>query len=257
VPVRAVLFDLDNTLYDHQFALRAAVAALRRSDARLRAVPFAELMARDQAALDTVHRDLVLTGRLGPDAARIERMRALYASVGAKIGRAEASRRARQRRAAYLASERAVPGAGPLLRRLRGEGIRVGVVTNNLVKEQVAKLRRTGLYRLVDVLTISEEVGATKPDPRIFQVALERLGAKAASTVMVGDSWEADILGGLTSGLGVVWLRRGPGRALKAPGPVSVLSSFLPVERALRTILTAVPRRKRSTSAAVPARRPG
>jgi FMN phosphatase YigB (HAD superfamily) len=61
---------------------------------------------------------------------------------------------------------------------------------------------------LVDALITSEDVGVLKPDPAIYQVALQRLQASPAQTVMVGDNWSADVLGALAVGIRPVWLNR-------------------------------------------------
>lgn len=57
------------------------------------------------------------------------------------------------------------------LRRLRGQGVRLTVLTNGTGRQQRAKLERTGLAALLDAVVISEEVGASKPDPAIFAAA--------------------------------------------------------------------------------------
>jgi FMN phosphatase YigB (HAD superfamily) len=49
-------------------------------------------------------------------------------------------------------------------------------------------------------------VGIGKPDPDIFALTLREIGAKAESAVMVGDSWECDILDALHAGLSAVWV---------------------------------------------------
>jgi HAD superfamily hydrolase (TIGR01509 family) len=240
MPVRVVLFDLDNTLYDHRHSLHAAVAALRRADRRLRRFAVGELAERDQAVLDRVHHDLVLTGKVSLTEARIERMRSLYGSCGIEIGRAEARRLVQRRRRAYALSERAVPGSLALLRALRKRGLRIGIVSNNLVREQRAKLRRVGLAGLYDSLTISEEAGAIKPDPRIFRIALARTAATPPEAVMVGDSWSADVEGARAAGIRAVWLDRSEGGHTARRGKVAVLRSYRPLGAALRCILTDV-----------------
>ena len=47
-----------------------------------------------------------------------------------------------------------------------------------------------------------------KPDPRIFAIALERLGCAAADAVMIGDSWPADIEGARAAGVRAIWFNR-------------------------------------------------
>ncbi|MBD4426876.1 HAD-IA family hydrolase, partial [Xanthomonas citri pv. citri] len=72
---------------------------------------------------------------------------------------------------------------------------------------QQIRLERTGLRDHFDALVISEEVGVPKPDPRIFDYALAQAGNPDRDRVlMVGDTAESDILGGMRSGLSTVWL---------------------------------------------------
>lgn len=61
---------------------------------------------------------------------------------------------------------------------------------------------------LPPVLVVSEAVGVAKPDPAIFQTALQRLHCAASEVVMVGDSWPADILGATNLGVRAIWLNR-------------------------------------------------
>jgi len=57
-------------------------------------------------------------------------------------------------------------------------------------------------------VVISEDVGVVKPAPAIFEIALRQLGCASAQAVMVGNSWETDILGARQAGLSAVWLNR-------------------------------------------------
>jgi FMN phosphatase YigB (HAD superfamily) len=91
---------------------------------------------------------------------------------------------------------------------------------------------------LVDVLITSEEVGVLKPDARIYQVALTRLGAVAAQTVMVGDNWQADVVGALAVGIRPLWLNR-TGAARPLPH-VAELTSLEPLGKVLHQLRTAL-----------------
>src|SRR5207244_11995999 len=82
---------------------------------------------------------------------------------------------------------------------------RIGIVTNNLLEEQQDKLQYCGLAPSVDVLIASEDVGVSKPDRGIFDLALERMGVSAEDAVMVGDSWANDIAGALNAGIRAIW----------------------------------------------------
>ncbi|MFC5144633.1 HAD family hydrolase [Streptomyces aureoversilis] len=104
------------------------------------------------------------------------------------------------------------------LETLRVAGWRLAVVTNGMADNQTAKLRRAGLYDLVDTVVISESIGVRKPDPRIFHHALAALGAEPSPrAVMVGDSLTADVGGAQAAGLSAVWISKG--RPLPGDGP--------------------------------------
>ncbi|MGN9807516.1 HAD family hydrolase [Micromonospora sp. L32] len=83
------------------------------------------------------------------------------------------------------------------------------VVTNGSVRQQDAKIRRTGLDRYVADWVISEEAGVSKPNPRIFALAAQRARMPLRGAWVVGDSPEADIGGAAAVGLPSVWLHRG------------------------------------------------
>jgi len=219
--VRAVLVDLDDTIFDHSMTCRSAIAALRTEQPGLRRRPLQELW---RLYLEMVNADFprtrAYTGRPGLTAGEVRRARwAKIASVcGEQLSRAEAGRLASRYREHYERLSRAVPGAPELLRRLHAE-VPVVVVTNNELAEQETKIRRLGVGAWIDGLVVSQAVGAAKPDRRIFEVALAQAGAPAERATMLGDSWESDIVGARGIGVHPVWFNRfdrapGAGRAV-------------------------------------------
>ena len=88
------------------------------------------------------------------------------------------------------------PDTGPTLRALRQRGIKTGIVSN-VPRDLSDVFARRGLGGLVDAYVHSFQVGAEKPDPRIFLAACERLGTAPGETLMVGDHAVAD--GGATA----------------------------------------------------------
>ncbi|WP_312456252.1 pyrimidine 5'-nucleotidase [Pseudescherichia sp.] len=99
-----------------------------------------------------------------------------------------------------------LPGAVSLLNALQGK-CKMGIITNGFTALQQIRLERTGLRDHFDLIVISEQVGVAKPHPRIFDYALEQAGNPDRSRVlMVGDTAESDILGGMNAGLATCWL---------------------------------------------------
>lgn len=230
--ITTVLFDLDDTLFDHMETARAALAATAAGWPALRGVPVEALYRHYSELLEELH-PLVMTGRLPHLEARRQRFARLLAPYAPAASAADAARLAEQHYGHYQQLRRPLAGARALLQALKPT-YKLGIVTNNRLAEQQEKLRHLGMSPLVDALITSEEVGVLKPDPAIYQVALARLGAEAAQTVMVGDNWLADVGGALAVGIRPVWLNR-LGVARPLPG-VAELRSLEPLGEVYRVI---------------------
>jgi putative hydrolase of the HAD superfamily len=94
------------------------------------------------------------------------------------------------------------------LRQFRGS-YPLALVTNGAACLQREKFAASNLSDFFEVVVVSADVGAAKPDASIFEHALSQLGATPDRAVMVGDSIPKDIDGALAAGLEAVWLNRG------------------------------------------------
>ena len=83
------------------------------------------------------------------------------------------------------------------------------VVTNGPSEQQDVRIRRTGLDRYIADWVISEQAGVSKPNPRIFALAAQRVRMRLSGAWIVGDSPEADIGGAAAMGLPSAWVSRG------------------------------------------------
>jgi YjjG family noncanonical pyrimidine nucleotidase len=232
--VRAVLFDLDDTLFDHHACARAALEAVHSAHACFNGLPFDEFERQHARFLEELHL-AVLDGRLGIDAAREERFRRLFHAAGVAADEALLQATAAAYRERYLTARRAIDGAATLLPHVRRRA-RVGIVSNHLLDEQQQKLRHCGLDGHIDALVVSEEVGVSKPHPKIFEVALDRVGVRADEAVMIGDSWSADIVGALTVGIRPIWFNRHRQARPDNHAPVTELYALEPVEPVLAAV---------------------
>jgi HAD superfamily hydrolase (TIGR01549 family) len=84
-------------------------------------------------------------------------------------------------------------GARETLGRLADRDRDLGVLTNGVGRVQRRKLAACGLDEFVDAVVVSGEVGARKPDPRIFRIARARLGGGGPDPVFVADDLERDL----------------------------------------------------------------
>lgn len=207
MPLQAVLFDLDDTLTDHQYSVRVGLTALTDQYACLGRTSFDELHETHAHYLETFH-DRVICGEVSLDEARIQRFQAIFGHYGQPISLEEAAQVAGLFRHAYLESERAIPGVIPFLQHLRAHSLKIGIITNSTIGEQTAKLRRCGLDSLIDLMVTAEETRISKPDPAIFHHTLQRMGYTQSEVIMVGDNWWTDIIGASQAGIPALWLNR-------------------------------------------------
>lgn len=232
--IRALLFDLDNTLVledEATFGALRGACALARERAGLDPARLAESVAAAAARLWRSSPIYAYADRMGiwwgeglwgefagppPELAPLwafvsefrvrawrEALRALGVADDA-LARDLADRYRTLRRA-----ERAVdPDAEAVLHDLSRDHV-LALVTNGAPDVQREKLAGTTLARYFATIVISCEVGVAKPEPRIFQIALERIGASAAGAAMIGDSLARDVAGARAAGLRSIWLDRG------------------------------------------------
>ena len=110
------------------------------------------------------------------------------------------------------------------IRLLRSSGFKVGVVTNG-PPSQWSKLEAAGIAGEFDAVCISAVVGSWKPDLQIFQRAAGACNV-ALEGWMVGDSAQADIVGGANAGLGTIWMARGRNWTLDDLTPDHIVDSI-------------------------------
>ena len=98
------------------------------------------------------------------------------------------------------------PETADVLTELRDAGLKVGLVSNTFIAPEIhdRHLEMLNLLDLIPMRVYSSEVGHRKPDSRIFQIALDRLGVSATETVFVGDLVKTDIVGASRMGMKTV-----------------------------------------------------
>jgi len=102
---------------------------------------------------------------------------------------------------------RPIPDMVALARELAGAGVRV-VVLSNSEGRLAALLEEIGIADAFVAIIDSGRVGLEKPDPRIFDHALEVAGGTREHAVHIGDSWSTDVAGALAAGWRAIWYGR-------------------------------------------------
>ncbi|HTV21014.1 MAG TPA: HAD family hydrolase [Polyangiaceae bacterium] len=190
--VKGVLFDLDGTLFDRDGAVRDLFTAQHRAfEPELGGIERERFVARLLELDDHGHADKRtsygrLVRELGLDAALGDTLLAHFRSVYSRFGAP-------------------FPDAIATLEALRARGIAIAIVTNGRADTQAAKVERLGLEPFVAATLISEREGIRKPDRRIFELALSRIGVSAEEAWHVGDHPMADVAGAHAAGLTAIW----------------------------------------------------
>ncbi|MEV4558448.1 HAD family hydrolase [Kitasatospora sp. NPDC049285] len=205
--IEAVLLDLDGTLLDHDGASSAALLAAVAAEFPGRSFERSEVLEHWRELQETFYERYVAR-----ELTQQEQRRARAVGLAARLGLGEwTDERADAWFAGYLRryerSWRAYPEVPRAVRALAA-GRQLGVVTNGDGPRQRRKLHAMGLGELAERTVASSEEGIAKPDPAIFRLACERLGAAPERTAYVGDRLETDALGATDAGLLGIWLDR-------------------------------------------------
>lgn len=101
-----------------------------------------------------------------------------------------------------------MPDAETVVKYLAGK-YPLTIISNGFKEVQYYKFEHSGLAPFLTHTLISEEVGINKPQPSIFEIALQRNGITAQEAVMIGDSYSSDIAGAKAAGIDQIWIHEG------------------------------------------------
>jgi HAD superfamily hydrolase (TIGR01509 family) len=198
---RAILFDAGFTLMFHDGARLAAYAAKGGVNADALALEQAERALRGEfreteGVVMRTHGD----GGFSWHQHLYRRLLALAGTPGEADSLDHAAGVMLREHRASNAWRRIGTGVREALERLRGAGFALAVVSNSegTIEQMLTEI---GLRELFATVLDSSVVGFTKPDPRIFALALERLGVDAREALMIGDSPSADVDGAHAVGI--------------------------------------------------------
>lgn len=203
--IRAVIFDLDDTLYDYKTLNREAERRVT------------DFVCKELGVSEERYEEAFLRGRretkerLGDIASSHNRM--LYFQKTLEYLNCKPLSLTLQMYETYwgtfLTKMELYPGARVLLDKLHERGILIGICTDLTAHIQHRKLEALGLTDDVDCLVSSEEAGCEKPAPEIFALCLEKLKVSPAQVCFVGDSYERDVMGAVAAGMHAVWFHPG------------------------------------------------
>ena len=194
--IRAVIFDLDDVLYNEKDYIYAAYrdiadflspkCSLTREEIYNRLV---ESLREKTGMYPRLFNDLVAEIGLGQEL--VPELLRIYAVVDSHLS--------------------LYPGVEEVLERLRQRGFRLGLLSNGTVAIQKNKVRLLGVEKFFDVVAYARENGGEgdKPNPEAYLMVLERLGVSSAETICIGDNPYTDFVGAKEIGMRTVRLLAG------------------------------------------------
>ncbi len=204
--IKAVYFDLDDTLYDQldSFALALEAAGLSQQAAGKEvAQRLYSSLRRHSDRLWAQH----VRGELTLAELRIARGVAAFADAGIALAKEQALllQQCYEREQGRL---RLRPEVLPLMAKLRERGMATGLITNGPVDHQMGKIKALGLHELIqpERIYISDGIGYAKPDQRVFHHVRQQEGLLPEELLYVGDAWHNDIAPSYRAGWTPIWL---------------------------------------------------
>jgi putative hydrolase of the HAD superfamily len=229
VPYTHLFFDLDGTLWDLQKNTRIALEQLYADGASqgLQAQWFERFYHRYH-----IHNDrawaLYREGKIEKNELRIVRFRKAFHDI-----RFDASEEFLERFASGFLDlcprqPHVLPGTFEVLDYCVRKKYSMHIITNGFKEVQGIKMDAAGLNGYFEHIILSDDVGAKKPSPVIFDYAFQRAGAKAETSLMIGDDWEADILGARHAGMDQAYLATTEKLLQEAQPEVKVRHNYTP-----------------------------
>ena len=191
---KRILLDIDDTIFDFQQGNRNAVNELMAELDLSSPTVFDEYQAINHACWAALER-----GEMTQETLHVERFRRFLAARNR-----DDDPKAVADRFAYLLGMQAIPFpyAEATVKELCAHRP-VTLLTNGITVIQKRRMERTPIRDWIDKLVISQEVGVAKPDPRIFEIALD--GLDPSEALMIGDGVQSDVLGANRAGVDVCW----------------------------------------------------
>lgn len=200
--IKAVIFDIDNTMYSFDRAHQTAMAALGDYVEKNLGVSREEMQKLLKRCTD------IVTKRIGDNCAAQHNRLIRFQCFMEQLGVTDYGKAMEMYHVYWdtiLEVMEPEPGLLLLLARLKERGIRLGIGSDMTAYIQYKKLKKLGALEYLDFIVTSEEAGAEKPTPRFFELCVEKAGCEPAECVFIGDSLKKDVIGSTQCGLVGTW----------------------------------------------------
>ena len=199
--IKAVLFDVDDTLFDRKLAQKEVCKLIVKQMSRVFNAFNFEQVQEAFLKSDQISTDIFNSG--APSESLRDKRSCLFLQLlGITEDYTPMVTELYVRDSPLVKAP--IDGAIAVVKKLSRK-FKVGVVSNGLPDVQYRKLETLGLYDLFSCIVLSEVIGIRKPDPAIFQKAASLIQMKPAECLYVGDSYTHDIIGAKNAGMQACW----------------------------------------------------
>ncbi|MEX1192812.1 MAG: YjjG family noncanonical pyrimidine nucleotidase [Brumimicrobium sp.] len=195
-----IFFDLDRTLWDFETNSKAALVQIFDELKLADHIPTFEVFYKEYRVVNAAFWDKYTKGiitkadlRAGRFAQTLEKFNVVNDQLSHQLGERYIQVSPYQ--------TNLFPDTKETLEELKNNEHQLHIITNGFKEVQFIKLENSGILNYFDDILCSEEVGVNKPNPLVFQKALERTKAKKSESIMIGDDFNADVLGAEKCGI--------------------------------------------------------
>lgn len=206
--IDAILFDVDETLFDRRHAQGLVLEQMRQRLPDLLGPFSSDEVKRAWDASDRATENHVFSAGNSIRSARDERSRILLEELHVEADAVQIRAVTDAYLSLYAVVDAPIDGAHRVVASC-GAAFRIGVVSNAYPDVQYRKLETLGLRQAFACVVLSEEFGARKPDAAIFLEGCRQLDVAPARCLYVGDSYNHDVVGAARAGLPCCWLNTG------------------------------------------------
>jgi putative hydrolase of the HAD superfamily len=105
-----------------------------------------------------------------------------------------------------IAYNELIEGSIEILEYLKSKNYTIHIISNGFHEVTHRKIDGSGIRKYVDTVTSADDVNVRKPNPRIFEYALNQANAAKSESILIGDDWIADVKGAQNFGIEVIFL---------------------------------------------------
>lgn len=222
-----VFFDLDHTLWDFETNSKVAFESIFKKHALpIRMDKFLNYYVPINAKFWKLFRD----EKISQETLKYGRLKETFEIIKIKASPELIQELASDYLMELPMSNTLFEGTHEILQYLKNKGYAMHIITNGFEKVQLEKLRNSKINHYFNQIITSESVGVKKPNPLVFKEALKKAQVAATNAIMIGDNWEADIMGAKNVGLDVIYCNFGHlpvGENIKSVNNLLEIKQFL------------------------------